>query len=143
MRHALLALALFAAGVLLAAHQRSGEEYAPIARVRSADGLFITLVQPKTTRRSDCAVSLERFESALARSCPRCTLESAECGTRLEGIDRLLAGGERVPIFTIAAGGIRVGLVGPPGRVEAECRAMAGQFVRSGVGAACVNPGSS
>lgn len=142
MRYALLALLLFAAGIAAGLLHRP-PDYAPIARVRSPDGLFITLVQPRSTRRSACTRVLERFEAALAQSCPGCALESAGCATRLDGLDRSLAAGERVPIFTISAGPLRVGLLGPPASVRAECEAMAGQFVRSGVASAiCVPPPS-
>jgi len=141
MRYVLLALFLLAAGVLVGHLQHEPAAYAPIARVRTSDGLYITLVQPRTGRRSACATALVRFGEALARSCPRCAMESADCAARLEGIDRSLANGERVPIYTIAAGGIRAGLLGPPRSVAAECQAMASQFVRSGIAsAACIAP---
>lgn len=146
MRYALLALLLFAAGIA-AGMLHPAPDYAPVARVRSPDGLFITLVQPRSARRSACAKVLERFEAALARSCPGCALESADCASRLEGLDRSLAAGEPVPIFTILAGPLRVGLLGPPASVRAECEAMASEFARGGIaGAACVpppDPGSS
>jgi hypothetical protein len=46
-----------------------------------------------------------------------------------------------MPIYTISAEGIRVGLLGPPRSVRAECEAMASQFLKSGLqSASCVAP---
>jgi hypothetical protein len=140
MRYVLLALLLFAVGVTVAMLERDTQAFTPIVRVRSIDGLYITLVQPRTAKRSACAAVVERFEQALAQTCATCTIESTDCATRLEGIDQALAAGEGVPVFTVSAQGMRVGLLGPPPSVKAECEAMASQFVRSGVKASCVSP---
>jgi hypothetical protein len=141
-RYAALALVLLLAGVALWHFEREREIYTPIARLRSSDGLYMTIVQPGTARRSGCAAVLARFQEALKSTCPLCAVESAGCATDLGGIDRALARGERLPIYTISAQGIRVGLLGPPRSVHAECEAMASQFLRSGLqSASCVAPG--
>lgn len=141
MRHLLLALLLLGVAALFVHLERDRQAFTALIRVRSADGLYLTLVQPATKRRSTCSAVLERFERALKPACAGCTVESAACQTALAGMDRALAAGERLPIYTIDAGAIRVGLLGPPRSVQAECEAMARQFVRSGLAsAACVAP---
>ena len=141
MRYVILALLLFAAAMILAQVERESLAFTPILRVRSIDGMYITLVQSRTARRTACAGVLDGFKQALARTCATCALEFADCATHLLGIDRSLASGERLPIFTVEAGSLRAGLLGPPRSVQAECEAMASQFVRSGLApAACIAP---
>ena len=142
MRYGLLALALLAAAVALWQAEHEREQYTPIVRIRSSDGLFMTMIQKSTARQSSCAAMLDRFEAALRATCPICAVESTGCAIVLEGIEQALARGERMPIYTISAEGIRVGLLGPPRSVQAECEAMAREFMRNGLpSASCVAPG--
>jgi hypothetical protein len=141
MKYAALAFSFFVAAVALWYVERDSEDYTPIVRVRSTDGLYITLLQARTAHRSGCTALLEHFQDSLPRTCAHCAVESSTCATSLEGIDRALAHGEPVPIYTVSASGIRAGLLGPPASARAECEAMATQLMRSGIQwAACVAP---
>jgi hypothetical protein len=141
MKYAVLAVLLFIGGVTLAFVERQDQTFTPIVRVRSADGLYITLVQPRTSRRSACSATVDVFVKALDGTCATCAVESTDCATRLEGIDRALAAGERLPIYTVSAEGMRIGVVGPPHVVLSACEGMASQFVANGVKAAtCIAP---
>jgi hypothetical protein len=141
MKYLVLALTLLAAGLILGHVERESELYTPVVRIRSTDGLYMTMVQPRTARQNACAAVVQHFEQALKLNCEMCTVESASCATSLQGVEGALARGERLPIYTISAEGIRVGLLGPPRSVETECQAMASQFVRSGIrSAACIAP---
>jgi hypothetical protein len=141
MKYLILSILLFVAGVTLAFVERQEQIFTPIVRVRSADGLYITLVQPRTLRRSACNAMVEGFKKALDGACPTCAVESSDCATKLEGIDRALADGERLPIYTVAAEGMRIGVVGPPHVVRVACEGMAVQFVANGAKtASCVEP---
>jgi hypothetical protein len=141
MKYAILAILLFIGGITLAYVERQDQAFTPIVRVRSAEGLFITLVQPPTSRRSSCSNTVDTFTKALNVACPTCAVESRDCATRLGGIDKALADGQRLPIYTVAAEGVRIGVVGPPNAVRAACEEMAIQFVTGGSKtAACMAP---
>jgi hypothetical protein len=141
MKYVVLATLLFVGGVTLAYVERQEQIFTPIVRVRSAEGLYFTLVQPRTSRRSICRETVDGFVKALDAACATCAVESSDCATKLEGIDRSLADGKNLPIYTVAAEGMRIGVVGPPSVVQAACEGMAGQLVASGVKVAhCVAP---
>jgi hypothetical protein len=141
MKYAILAALMFVAGLSLPLIQHEPQSYIPLVRVRSTEGLYITLVQARADRRSACNDRVAAFLTELGDSCPTCTVEASECATKLEGMDMALADGKALPIFTVAAEDIRVGLLGPPSTVRAECEVMASQFVMNGMKtAACVAP---
>lgn len=141
MRYLLLALLLLGAAVMLAYPERERQAFTPLVRVRSADGLYITVVHPAVARRAECAHRLARFEAELRSTCSACTVESSDCARELAGIDRSLAGGESLPIFAVHAGALRAGVLGPPRFVQAACEAMASELAKSGLKAAtCVAP---
>jgi hypothetical protein len=141
MRHAILATLMLATGLSLPLIQHEPQTFTPIVRVRSTEGLYITLVQSRADKRGACNARVGSFIDALGDSCPTCTIETSECATKLEGMDMALAEGKRLPIFTVSAGELRVGLLGPPHTVRAECEVMATQFVLSGLKTAtCVAP---
>ena len=70
-------------------------------------------------------------------------VESVDCGDHLHGFEQALASDAPVPLYTVAAHGIRLALVGPPGGAKASCEAIAVQMTLGGVPAAsCVFPRS-
>ena len=141
MRYVVLAGLMFLLGGLLMTFEGDSTSFTPVVRVRSTDGLYMTLVQPRTSKRSACNATIDGFVKALDGTCATCAVESTDCATRLEGIDRALAAGERLPIYTVSAEGMRIGVVGPPHVVLSACEGMASQFVAHGVKAAtCIAP---
>jgi hypothetical protein len=141
MKYAILAALLFVGGITLAYVEKKDETFIPIVRVRSIEGLYITLVQPRMARRSYCQATVDGFIKALDGACASCAVESTDCATRLEGIDKALANGDRLPIYTVLAEGMRVSVVGPPHAVRAACEGMATHLVMNGWKmATCVTP---
>lgn len=141
MRYVLLAALMFLLGALAMTFEGESASFIPIVRVRSTEGLYITLVQARTPKRSACQVNVETFVKALDSTCANCAVESSDCATQLHGIDQALAAGEQLPIYTVAADGVRIGVVGPPNIVRAACEGMATQFVVNGWKmATCVAP---
>jgi hypothetical protein len=140
-KYVLLATLLFLAGITLAYVERQEQSFTPIVRLRSYDGLYMTLVQAQTSKRRACNRTIDEFVEALERTCPTCSVDSSECARKLDGIDGALARGDRLPIYTVAADGMRIGVVGPSQVVRAACEGMASQFVSNGSkGAACIAP---
>lgn len=141
MKYVVLALLLFLLGVAITLIEFDHRTYVPIVRLRTDNGLFLTLVQDRTSRRQACKEAIERFVAPLGETCRGCTVESTDCATNLEGVDRALARGEQLPLYTISAEGMRMALLGPPGSVQATCELMVAQMVVRGVkSAACVFP---
>ena len=142
MKYAALALVLLLAGLgLMHVERAEPERFTPLVRLRTADGMFITFVQPGSFRRSECTETVSAFTQSLAKGCVNCVLESAQCHERLEGIDRALARNEPVPFHTVEAKLFRVAVAGPPGTVLQECRDIAAQMARFGLaGSYCREP---
>jgi hypothetical protein len=144
MRYLILALLLLAAAFLIGQMERQTIAYTPVMRVRSSDGYYVTIVQRQLSTRAQCTGLLEHFEQALRRNCPTCAVEASDCAGSLQGLERSLAADEHLPIFTISAEPMRLGLLGPPRNVQAECEAIAAYLVRSGVkSASCVSPSAA
>ena len=141
MRYLVLAGLMFALGLVVVSLDAGEQTYIPVVRLRTSDGFFITAVQDRTHDRRRCDEANERFLGPIRRGCPTCVVESTDCGERLHGFEKALASGAAVPLYTVAARGFRLALVGPPGGAKSSCEAIAVQVVRSGVPAAsCVFP---
>lgn len=141
MKYVVLAVLLLLVGVALTQIEFDNRTYVPIVRMRTDNGLFLTLVQDRTSRRKACREANERFVGPLGEACRGCTVESTDCAVQPEGIDRALANGEQLPLYTISAEGMRMALLGPPGSVQATCEMMVAQMVVRGLkSAACVFP---
>jgi hypothetical protein len=69
MKYLVLALTLLAAGLILGHVERESELYTPVVRIRSTDGLYMTMVQPRTARQNACATVVQHFEQALKLNC--------------------------------------------------------------------------
>lgn len=141
MRYLVLALLLFACGAGLTRLKIEDDQaYVPVVRTRTTDGMFLTLVHERVNDRRACRKTIDRF-AGLLRPCAACTIESAECATELSGVDKAIAEGRPVPLYTVAAEGVRISLVGPPNLVKSECDSIAGHMVLSGLkSAACIYP---
>jgi hypothetical protein len=141
MKYLVLAVILFLVGVGLTQIEREDRLFTPVVRLRTTDGLFITLIQKASPKQNACREAIDRLVGALHTTCTTCFIESTDCATRLEGVDRALANNESVPMHTISAEGFRIAMLGPPQRVQAECEGMAAQMVRLGMKSAeCAFP---
>ena len=139
MRYFVLSLVLLITGVVVTQLERETQDFTPVVRVRTHDGLFLTFVQQGFARQADCSAAVAAFSDVLTTSCPMCVIESSGCPSTLEGIDRALYKRERLPIYTVSADTFRVAIVGPPHQVELECREMAAQMARQGIKTAACN----
>jgi len=141
MKYLALAVILFLIGIGFTQIEREDYLFTPVVRLRTTDGLFMTFVQDASPKRSACREAIDRFVSALDTTCTTCFIESTDCATRLEGMDRALANNESLPVHTISAEGIHMAMLGPPRLVQVECEGMAAQLVRLGMkSAACAFP---
>ena len=144
MKYFVLALLLFLLGLLISTFEPPPERYHPVARIRTADGFFMTFVQDRVDGAKLCREALDAFVETLGKTCPSCDIESKECAAALRGIDKALAEGGKLPIYRVRAPGIGIALIGPPAKVRARCEHMATGFVARGMqSASCVfpNPG--
>jgi hypothetical protein len=141
MRYLVLAVLLFGCGAgLTQLRVEDDQAYVPVVRTRTTDGMFLTLLHEQVADRRVCQQTVERF-AGLLRSCATCTIESMECATGLAGIDKAVAENRPVPLYTVAAEGVRISLVGPPNSVQSECESIAGHMVLNGLkSAACIYP---
>jgi hypothetical protein len=143
MRYLVLAGLMFALGLLVVSLDAPERTYIPVVRLRTSDGYFITAVQARTHDPRQCDKANDRFLAPIRRGCPTCVVESVDCGDHLHGFEQALASDAPVPLYTVAAHGIRLALVGPPGGAKASCEAIAVQMTLGGVPAAsCVFPRS-
>jgi hypothetical protein len=140
-KYLVLAILLFACGAGLTQLRVEDEQtYVPVVRTRTAEGLFLTLLHVRVTNQKACQQTVARF-AALLRPCASCTIESSECATELAGIDKAISEGRPVPLYMVAAEGVRISLVGPPSIIKSECESIAGHMVLNGLkSAACVYP---
>lgn len=141
MKYAFLAALLLIVGVVLTQLDLEGQVYTPIVRVRTESGLFLTIVQTATRKKAACSDAVSTLKAQILNSCPVCYVESSECSIKLAGMDQALAAGEALPVYTIAGDGIRIGMLGPPSRIEGQCTKMAAVMANNGLkSAVCVLP---
>ena len=133
MKYLVLAVILFLIGVGLTQMEREDRIFTPVVRLRTTDGLFVTLIQDANPKRNACRQAIDRLVESLGSTCAVCSIESTDCATRLEGVDCALANNESVPMYTVRAEGIRIAMLGPPLAVRAECEVMAAQMVQLGL----------
>ena len=141
MRYLVLAILLFACGASLTQIRVEEEqEYVPVVRTRTTQGMFLTLLHERVKDRRVCQQTVDRFAGVL-RACATCTIESMECATELVGIDKAMAEGQPIPLYIVAGEGVRISLVGPRRKVRPECESIADQMVLNGLkSAACIYP---
>jgi hypothetical protein len=143
MRYVALSGLLFILGLALTQIEREEMHFTPVVRVRTADGLFFTVVQPGTSSRNTCSTTVEELVGNFGKACGKCLIESSECASRLQGVDLALASAQPVPIYTVTAEGVRIGILGPPENVRHVCETIAGAMVNLGVkSASCAFPRS-
>ena len=138
MKYLGLALILFGMGAAMVFFNREERAYVPLVRLRTAEGLFITAVQPQTSSRSSCKEAIERFVQPLGIQCKECAIES-QCVTELSGMELALAKGRDVPVYTVISKSARLALVGPTQTLQRDCEQLALQVGSSG-NASCVTP---
>ena len=141
MKYVVLATVLFLDGVELTWVRFARPALTPVVRLRTSDGFYVTLLQPRTAEKQRCTAAIERFEHTIQNSCPGCYVESTDCAVQLAGIEDALASGDPLPVYTVAAGETRMAILGPPGKVRAWCKTVAAQMASHGMpAAACVEP---
>lgn len=141
MKYVFLAALLFIAGLALTQVPRKSYNFTPLVRVRTTNGLFITLVQKQISSHERCDAAVDVLVKEFGKQCPQCVVESTECAVKLDGIDSALARRESVPLYVVAADELRIGILGPPESVRSQCEGMASSMVRNGVSSAiCVPP---
>jgi hypothetical protein len=141
MRYLVLAGLLFVLGIAITKIEREEAHFTPVVRVRTADGLFFTVVQPGTSSKNSCSTTVKELVGNFGKACDKCLIESSECALRLQGVDLALASAQPVPIYTVAADGVRIGILGPPETVRNICETIAGAMVNLGVkSASCAFP---
>lgn len=141
MKYLVLATVLFLVGVGLTQIERPHQSFSPLVRVRTENGLFMTLVQKQVPGKTLCDAVVDKVVEQFGRTCPTCTVESTDCASKLEGIDQALALNQPVPVYVVSSDDIRIGILGPPNSVQARCEGMASFMLRAGVkSAACVPP---
>src|SRR5258707_7371384 len=112
MKYLVLAILLFACGAGLTQLRVEDEQaYVPVVRTRTTDGMFLTLLHERVSTQRACQETVERF-AALLRPCAACTIESRECATELTGVDKAIAEGQPVHLYTVADEGVPISLVG-------------------------------
>jgi len=144
MKYFVLAFLLFLLGLLVSTFEPPPERYHPVARLRTADGFFMTFVQDRVEGAKLCREALDAFVETLGKSCPSCDIESQECATTLRGIDKALAERAPLPIYRVTTPQLGIALIGPPAKVRSRCERMADGLVARGMkSASCVfpNPG--
>jgi len=141
LRYFVLALLMFALGVLASTFRLDPRPFHSVVRLRTADGFFMTLVQAHADSEKACMERADGFVTPLERACPTCVVESVDCSHDLAGIDRALADGTEVPLYRVTAAGVNMALVGPPSLVRERCEQIAEAIVAQGMKtAACVYP---
>ena len=141
MRYFALAILLFVVGVYATTLRLDPRPYHPVVRVRTGDGFFMTLVQAGAKTQAACMKTINDISAPLARACPSCVVESADCSHELSGIDKALAEGAEVPLYRVEAEGVNMALVGPPSLVRERCERIAAQMVAHGMkSASCSFP---
>jgi hypothetical protein len=141
MKYLVLAGLLFVLGIAITQIEREEALFTPVVRVRTADGLFFTVVQLRTSSKSTCSITVNELVGNFGKACDKCLIESSECALRLQGVDLALASAQPVPIYTVAAEGVRIGILGPPDTVKNICETIAGAMVSQGIkSASCAFP---
>ena len=141
MKYFVLTTLMFIAGIALTRIEREPHTFTPVVRVRTANGLFFTLLQHEVPTKSSCTTAVEGMVGGFDNTCPTCTVESVECATKLEGIEAALARRKPVPLYVVSSDEIRIGILGPPASVQAQCEKMATVMHNGGVkSATCLPP---
>lgn len=140
MKYLVLAGVLFVAGLLVTQIKPQAQPLIPVVRVRTDNGLFMTLVQNAASKQAACASAVRDLLTELKKTCATCTVESTECSARLRGVDETLTTRGPSPLYVVAADEIRIGLIGPPESVREKCESMAAIMANGGVKTVCIPP---
>jgi hypothetical protein len=141
MKHAALAALLFVLGVSLTLFARRNEEFTPIVRMRTDNGLYMTFMQNAFDKRYMCLNAVETLAKELYTACPTCSIESSDCPNEVRGVEASLAHKEPAPLYVVDSDEIRIGILGPPASVRARCEQMATVMTQGGIkSAVCIPP---
>ena len=144
MKQAIIALLLIAVGSWLAHLHVVSQEYHPVVRLASPEGLTYTTVQDAVGERRACGAANDRFLKPVKDRCKECQVVYARCERKLEGFEAALADGAAVPHYQVFGPGLRIAIVGPAPAAKASCDFIAGDMVKRGVrSAACIYPKAS
>jgi hypothetical protein len=138
-KYLVLAVLLFIAGVALTQLNVEDEAFLPVVRVRTEGGAFITIVHNRRSAKRSCQETVKRLVVNL-RACPDCAIESQGCATNLTGLEKALADGKPLPVYSVSAIDVRVSIIGPPAYVRADCEGLARQIALAGVPSVCIHP---
>ena len=143
MKYVALATLLFVLGIGALWIDRSPNEFTPVVRVRTDNGLFMTLIQSSSDKRNRCLDAVDALVHELGKACPTCYVESTDCPTLLQGTELALAHKEPMPLYVVSSDAMRIGILGPPASVRERCEQMASVMARGGVKSACIPPGGA
>src|SRR5207253_2436134 len=86
-KNAAIALAMIAAGGVLAYMHVASQVYYPVVRIASPDGVSYTALMDPTDDRRDCGAANERFLGPVKDQCKECKVVFARCERKSEAID--------------------------------------------------------
>jgi hypothetical protein len=143
MKNAIIAVAILAAGALLAHLHVAAQIYYPVAQLTSPDGLIFTAVQDETDERRECGKANERFLAPFKSLCKQCQIVFARCERALTGLEAELASGQPLPHHQVLSPGLRLAVAGPDPQAKQTCDFIAADMVKRGYRATvCVAPKS-
>ena len=141
MKYIVLAILMFLLGALLTTFRPPESFYSPVVRMRSPAGFFVTYLRERVQGTKACHAEIDEYVEPLVKACPDCSIESTECATQLNGIEKALADDNPLPVYTVRAEGVRMSVVGAPRQTRLWCEAVASEMVKRGLStAACVFP---
>ena len=141
LKNAIIAIAILAAGGLLAHMHVAAQIYHPVAQLTSPDGLIFTAVQDETGERRECGKANDRFLAPFKSLCKQCQIVFARCERALTGLEAELAAGHSLPHHQVLSPGLRLAVAGPDPQAKQTCDFIAADLVKRGYGTAvCVGP---
>lgn len=117
------------------------QNYYPVVRISSPDGLVFTAVQDPMRARDACSAANNRFLGPIKKQCGECKVVRARCERELEPFELALYEGRALEQHQVLTSGLRLGIAGPPNLAKASCELMAGELTKVHP-ATCVYPKS-
>jgi hypothetical protein len=139
-RNIAIAAVLVGVSAWLAQLHVVSQNYHPVVRLSSPDGLVYTAVQDATHERQACGAANDRFLDPVKHGCRQCKVEIARCERQLEGYELALHERRKVPNYVVSGPGVRMAIAGPAATAKASCAQIASEMVRNGLSAACLSP---
>ena len=129
-----------AVALLVSCSKQEPTAFYPVVRAAMPGGYSLTAVQPSTNK-GTCVKTNDRFSAPLKANCPECKIEFSGCEATLSGSEKAMMTGEPLAQYSIAAGSIRILLVGADSVTRPVCEKMAADLAGKSPGkASCVAP---